>query len=518
MIIYFVDGSFFDPNNLPEETKMKAKRLLCLLLVPILILLAACGAADAPAPETTAETTDSDGTHVVTFSVNGTETKLTVADGETPVYPGDTAWETTEHYYKIVGWDKEIVPATENVTYTANVGEYGLTVYDVRFNLKSGIFQAPTHEGEIPTPPKGYDRPDLTPTKVGTFTGWDKELVAPTAENMAGKRFEIYTAKYEYATRYYSVTFKVGENEYPLSIEANETPVCPVTPEAPEGQIFVGWDKEIVAVKEDAVYTARFMSGDCPTTFTVATWNIGHFAMGNARDSRISASAYETESAKYRAYIEGLNADLLCVNEYSRQFTSSGDYLAQDALFAEPTPIYYAGPQRHFSCNAVFSRLPLQNIQVHDFECNQGVTLLYSSTNKAEYYYYMTAELVVGGETVHFVFTHLAFDDDRDPDTVCQAQIAELIDLYKDEEYVVMMGDWNAYYKPYFVPFDEAGYTLGNYGEILTCTGSKTGGLEWPVDDIIVKGLEMSDFRAVNTGLSDHIAVVATLTLTSSEQ
>ena len=254
---------------------MKAKRLLCLLLVPILILLAACGAADAPAPETTAETTDSDGTHVVTFSVNGTETKLTVADGETPVYPGDTAWETTEHYYKIVGWDKEIVPATENVTYTANVGEYGLTVYDVRFNLKSGIFQAPTHEGEIPTPPKDYDRPDLTLTKVGTFTGWDKELVAPTAENMAGKRFEIYTAKYEYATRYYSVTFKVGENEYPLSLEANETPVCPVTPEAPEGQIFVGWDKEIVAVKEDAVYTARFMSGDCPTTFTVATWNIG---------------------------------------------------------------------------------------------------------------------------------------------------------------------------------------------------------------------------------------------------
>ena len=159
-------------------------------------------------------------------------------------------------------------------------------------------------------------------------------------------------------------------------------PVCPVTPEAPEGQIFVGWDREIAAVKEDAVYTARFMSGDCPTTFTVATWNIGHFAMGNARDSRISASAYETESAKYRAYIEGLNADLLCVNEYSRQFTSSGDYLAQDALFAEPTPIYYAGPQRHFSCNAVFSKLPLQNIQVHDFECNQGVTLLYSSTTK----------------------------------------------------------------------------------------------------------------------------------------
>ena len=93
------------------------------------------------------------------------------------------------------------------------------------------------------------------------------------------------------------------------------------------------------------------------------------------------------------------------------------------------------------------------------------------------------------------------------------AQIDELIDLYKDEEYVVMMGDWNAYHKFYYDPFADAGYSLGNYGEILTCNGSRTGGLEWAVDDIVVKGLTLSDFRAVNTGLSDHIAVVATLTL-----
>ena len=105
---------------------------------------------------------------------------------------------------------------------------------------------------------------------------------------------------------------------------------------------------------------------------------------------------------------------------------------AERALFAERPPIYFAGEQRHFSCNAVFSNLPLRNITVHNFECNQGVKLLYSSTNKAEYYYYITAELVVGTETVHFVFTHLAFDEDRSPDTVCQAQIAELIDLYRD--------------------------------------------------------------------------------------
>ena len=497
---------------------MKMKRILSLLLIPVLLLLASCGrsaeAVATAAASTAGGTTSPAGSYAITFSVAGNSTTVSVPAGETPVYAGDTSWETSEHYYKITGWDKEIVPAEADATYTAIVGEYGLTVYDIRFGLKTGIISVPTHEGEMPTPPKGYET-DLTRVdKIGTFSGWDKELVAPTAENMNGKKFVVYSAKYTYETRYYDVTFVVDETEYKVETAGKTVPECPVTPEK-DGMLFVGWDKEVVEATESAVYTAVFMSADCPESFTVATWNIGHFANGNARDTRIADSEYEAKSVEYQNYVEGLDADLLCVNEYSRLFTPNN--LAENALYAERPPIYFAGEQRHFSCNAVFSNLPLQNITVHDFECNQGVTLLYSSTNKAEYYYYVTAELVIGEETVHFVFTHLAFDEDRSPDTVCMAQIAELIDLYRDVEHVVMMGDWNAYHKNMFDPFAEAGYTLGNYGEILTCTGSRTGGLEWAVDDIIVKGMTMTNFRTVNTTLSDHIAVVCTLTLTKSE-
>ncbi|MBR4770611.1 MAG: hypothetical protein IK090_06750 [Clostridia bacterium] len=483
----------------------KTKRLLSLLLVPVLLLLASCGG-------TVDATTAFDGTYAITFSVSGNETTVRVPAGETPVYTGETSWETSEHYYKITGWDKEIAPATENATYTATVGEYGLTVYEIRFSLKtaSDLIRVSVHEGETPTPPDGYDAPFYTDDKIGNFSGWDKEIVPPTAENMNGKSFVVYTARYTYAPRYYDITFVVEDTEYKVQTAGKTLPECPVTPEK-DGMLFVGWDKEIAPATSDAVYTARFMSTDCPTTFTVASWNIGHYANGNANSTRIADSDYETKSQEYRDYIEGLDADILCVNEYSRLFTPSNP--AETALFAERPPIYFAGEQRHFSCNAVFSNLPLRNITVHNFACNQGVKLLYSSTNKAEYYYYITAELVVGTETVHFVFTHLAFDEDRSPDTVCQAQIAELIDLYRDVDHVVMMGDWNAYHKFYFDPFADAGYSLGNYGEILTCTGSATGGLEWAVDDIIVKGLTMTGFRAVNTSLSDHIAVVATVSL-----
>ncbi len=334
---------------------------------------------------------------------------------------------------------------------------------------------------------------------------------------MNGKSFVVYTAKYTYTTRYYDVTFVVEDTEYKVQTAGKTLPECPVTPEK-DGMLFVGWDNEIVAATSDAVYTARFMSTDCPTTFTVASWNIGHFANGNAPSSKITASEYETKSNEYRTYIEGLDADILCLNEYSREFVT-GKYQARDALFATTPQICYAGPQRNFSCNAVFSNLPLRNITLHEYECNKGAHMAKTSSSKPEYYYYVTAELVVGTETVHFVFTHLAFNDDSydDPpynfDEVAENQILELIDLYKDAEHVVMMGDWNAYYKNMFDPLADAGYTLGNYGEINTCTGSKTGGLDWAVDDIVVKGLTMTGFRAVNTSLSDHIAVVATISL-----
>ena len=71
--------------------------LLCLLLA--LGALASCGKGD-------------DGIYTVTFSINGKKTKVEVPKGEIPVCPEELlSWETSEHYYKVTGWDKEIVPA-----------------------------------------------------------------------------------------------------------------------------------------------------------------------------------------------------------------------------------------------------------------------------------------------------------------------------------------------------------------------------------------------------------------------
>ena len=161
-----------------------------LLLLPCLTLLSGCGRSGKDA-------------YRITFSVGGKKTAVEVKKGEIPEYPGETSWETSEHYCKITGWDKEFAPATSDETYTAIVGEYGLTLYDVIFVLPTGSVTVKTHEGEIPTPPEGYETDDTKADKFGTFRTWDKPMVAPTAENTQNGTVKMtYKPIYTYEPKY----------------------------------------------------------------------------------------------------------------------------------------------------------------------------------------------------------------------------------------------------------------------------------------------------------------------------
>ena len=231
--------------------------VLALILLSALFLFSACGDEN--------EKTDAASEYTVIFSVNGTETKVTVPAGEIPEYTGETSWETPEHFCKITGWEPALAPATANVTYTAIVGEYGLTLYKIRFNMKgdaSEMVTVETHEGEIPTPPAGYETDLSKPGKVGTFDHWTPEMVAPTAENMEGKKVMVYTPVYTYKAGIYTITFNVKGKEYKVETKGNTVPVCPVDPAASETATdkFAGWDALIVPAVKDATYTAFYGS------------------------------------------------------------------------------------------------------------------------------------------------------------------------------------------------------------------------------------------------------------------
>ena len=239
---------------------MKRSRLFfapfVLILLSLLVLFTACGGDDAP-EETTAEPSE----YTVSFSVDGTVTTVTVPAGETPEYAGESSWETDEHFYKITGWEPALAPATSDVTYTAVVGEYGLTTYKIRFSMPNGLFPTvEAHEGEMPTPPEGYETDLSKPGKVGTFDHWSPEMVAPTAENMAGKLVVVYTPVYKYVNGTYTITFNIRGTECKVTAIGNTLPACPVDPADAEDSVnrFIGWDKAVVPAVEDTTYTAFY--------------------------------------------------------------------------------------------------------------------------------------------------------------------------------------------------------------------------------------------------------------------
>lgn len=266
-----------------------------------------------------------------------------------------------------------------------------------------------------------------------------------------------------------------------------------------------------------APYYYRPKSAPPENSFTIATWNIGHFSNGKSKNTAIADDQYAAESVKYKTYVNDvLGADVICLTEYSARFTPSHD--TAELFDAYDEVASFEGEQRNYSCNALWSKLPLSNVTVHEFECNVGVDIQYTNAVEATDYYYITGELEIGGETVTIVAVHLAFDDylyNVPPyiDTVCQNEMRELIETFADVEHVLILGDWNAYSYDYFDLFAEAGYTLGNRNEIPTCTGSSTGDLQWSVDNIVAKGLTIRDFRGEPTTLSDHVAVIATISL-----
>ncbi len=227
------------------------KRVL-LVALSVLMVLAALASCEVPNQDTTYTITfqNEDGTVLET---------LTVKEGETPVYTQaePTKAATDANSYTFAGWDKEIVPADADATYTATFDATEKT-YTIRFVDADGslIDEQTLKFGDTPV----YIRP--TPTKPAdaeftyTFAGWDKEI-APVAGDTT------YTATYSTVKKTYTVIFMNGSVELKNeTLEYGATPVAPADPTkdatAEYTYTFTGWDKEIAAVAGDVTYTAQF--------------------------------------------------------------------------------------------------------------------------------------------------------------------------------------------------------------------------------------------------------------------
>ena len=124
----------------------------------------------------------------VTWSVDGKETVEYYKAGDTPNFKGETAKEQDERFvYTFRGWDKAIVAAEADITYTAvydTKAKYQITWVIDGKETKETYLEGikPTYRGKVT---KEEDA-DYT----YKFVGWDKEIVAAEAD-------AVYTALFD---------------------------------------------------------------------------------------------------------------------------------------------------------------------------------------------------------------------------------------------------------------------------------------------------------------------------------
>ena len=235
--------------------------------------------------------------------------------------------------------------------------------------------------------------------------------------------------------------------------------------------------------------------------FVISTWNLGHFSKGKKTHSTIDESNYQTSyNELQRVLRDSINADIVCLNEYSEEFGTDGSRhkrLTKDLFFSSYT-YSEIGPLLGFSCNSIFSHLKVKNTRLRLFEISKTVAV---KMPRAENYYYLESDIYLNNIKVKLVCAHTT----SSASALCQSQISELLNRYRKCERVIMCGDWNT---EDFSLFKNSGYVLGNDGSLKTFPSKK-----YALDNIAVKGLKISDVRVVRTDMSDHYPLVCRISL-----
>ena len=246
-------------------------------------------------------------------------------------------------------------------------------------------------------------------------------------------------------------------------------------------------------------------------SFTFATWNIGHFALGVWPPGMPVAKVPEMAPA-YRDFLKRADADVIGLCENEEFIDVSNTCAAAEHVFSE---------YPHSSRDA--SGLGRANVFYwKDAECVKSGMVRFP--NHSQHRFYRFVRLKIRGREVCFVETHLDWNLEKPGHANDRAdQIARLVAAFKDEPCVVIGGDFNTATRrdgkwhdspEDYEPFRKAGFAAAHWGEMKT----------WPakapyqsIDNVFVKGLTISEQRVMaDASLSDHALLRCRLTFADS--
>lgn len=235
-------------------------------------------------------------------------------------------------------------------------------------------------------------------------------------------------------------------------------------------------------------------------SFTLAIWNIGRFSNGAQSSSTIDITKDPGIIQKYNSFInETLCPDVFVVNEYNNVFYKDGNgkEVHTDSLLFNSFNYRFIGPE-WWKCNAIFSKYKIRNLDQDDeivcyFTSHKAIKDDIKVSKRKTYYLENTVE--IRGRCLKIVSVHIDFSK-KSSGVYQRAQITELIERYKEEKQLIICGDFNV---RNYKQFKEAGYSVANDGSLKTFPSKKS-----PLDNVVYKGVDVSNVQMFSTTLSDH--------------
>jgi hypothetical protein len=240
-----------------------------------------------------------------------------VNNGEVPVYTGaePTKQADAQYTYAFAGWNKTLVAATSDATYTAT---FSGTLNKYLITFKNGdetLYSTEAEYGSVPA----YNGAE--PTKQAdaqysyAFAGWDAELAEVTGE-------ATYNATFSNTLNKYLITFKNGD-ETLQSTEVEYGSVPAYNGEEPTKQAdaqytyaFAGWDAELAEVTGEATYNATFTAtlSSYTITWLNADGSLIETTSVSAGDTPAHADIYKESTAQYTYTFKGWTPAIVPAN------------------------------------------------------------------------------------------------------------------------------------------------------------------------------------------------------------
>lgn len=213
--------------------------------------------------------------------------------------------------------------------------------------------------------------------------------------------------------------------------------------------------------------------------FKVMQYNCGQWYIG---DHDNVPSAKDSEYFNLQSgIIQNVDADIILLEEYTAQFSKTGRTAL--SMLEDMYPYYHEqtdGTTTTVTQRAIYSKYPISNYATHAFNDGSG-------------YYFDTCDITISGLTIHFIYTHLHWNDISKRASEASVILADA----NQYDYVVIGGDFNtadnfstsgADYIAVLKQFADAGYKLASGGDFgfLKTYSSGSSVMESCLDNIII--------------------------------